>query len=83
MIEMIHQQVRVFIQSTESPQIIEKKFHISRAEAQHWIEQQRWNLNLQVSQIGLQNAHEALAKIGIDMSSVFLKDMCAPWVILK
>lgn len=83
MIEMIHQQVRVFIQSTESPQIIEKKFHLSQAEAQHWIEQQRWNLDLQVSQIGLQNAHEALAKIGIDMSSVFLKDMCAPWVILK
>jgi sulfonate transport system substrate-binding protein len=82
-IEMIQEQVKHFIADDQSPSIIEKKFHLNIAEAKEWIGQQRWNLNHDISRLGLQNAHTALTQIGIDMSQVRLEDLCAPWLNLK
>jgi hypothetical protein len=82
-IEMIQEQVKLFIADDQSPSIIEKKFHLNIVEAKEWIGQQRWNLNHDISRLGLQNAHAALTQIGIDMSQVRLEDLCAPWLNLK
>ena len=82
-IDMIQKQVKLFIADDLSPQIIEKKFHLNIEEARNWISQQKWNLNHDISKLGLQNAHAALTQIGIDMSNVHLEDMCAPWLKLK
>ncbi len=82
-IEMIQEQVKLFIADDQSPSIIEKKFHLNIVEAKEWIGQQRWNLNHDISRLGLQNAHAALTQIGIDMSQVLLEDLCAPWLNLK
>jgi ABC-type nitrate/sulfonate/bicarbonate transport system substrate-binding protein len=83
MIDMIQQQVRDFVADDNSPKLIEKKFHLNLAEAKNWIGQQKWNLNHDISKLGLQNAHAALEQIGMDMSQVHLKEMCAPWLNLK
>jgi ABC-type nitrate/sulfonate/bicarbonate transport system substrate-binding protein len=82
-IDMIQKQVKLFIADDQSPSIIEKKFHLNIDEAKEWIGQQKWNLNHDISKLGLQNAHTALTQIGIDMSKVNLSDMCAPWLCLK
>jgi sulfonate transport system substrate-binding protein len=82
-IEMIQEQVKLFIADDQSPSIIKKKFHLNIVEAKEWIGQQRWNLNHDISRLGLQNAHAALTQIGIDMSQVRLEDLCAPWLNLK
>jgi hypothetical protein len=82
-IDMIQKQVKLFITDDQSPSIIEKKFHLNIDEAKEWIGQQKWNLNHDISKLGLQNAHAALTQIGIDMSKVNLSDMCAPWLNLK
>ncbi len=82
-IEMIQEQVKLFIADDQSPSIIEKKFHLNIVEAKEWIGQQRWNLNHDISRLGLQNAHAALTQIGIDMSQVRLEDLFAPWLNLK
>lgn len=82
-IEMIQRQVQLFINDPLSPNVIEKKFHLNVEEAKNWIHQQKWNLNHDISELGLQNAHSALSRIDIDMSQVQLKNLCAPWLNLK
>ncbi len=82
-IEMIQEQVKLFIADDQSPSIIEKKFNLNIDEAKDWIGQQKWNLNHDISRLGLQNAHAALTQIGIDMSQVRLEDLFAPWLNLK
>lgn len=82
-IEMIQEQVKIFIADDQSPFIIEKKFNLNIDEAKDWIGQQKWNLNHDISRLGLQNAHAALTQIGIDMSQVRLEDLFAPWLNLK
>ena len=84
MLEAIAVQVRSFLHDPNTPVEISKQFQLSPENAQKWLSEQEWHHNKNVIQKNeIIHAMNALQRVGIDMTSVKLNELFAPWITLK
>lgn len=81
LLDVIAEQVSSFVSSSNTPKEISKHFQLTEENAKIWLKEQRWNDNTNnIHKNEIVNAIEALERIGIDMKTININDLFAPWL---
>jgi hypothetical protein len=83
LLDIIENQVTCFLADSETPAEIHQQFKLSEQNAKIWLSEQQWHHHQNtLSKSELENAMQALNRVGINMSQIHLEDLYAPWIHL-
>lgn len=81
MLDIIEDQVNIFLKDKNTPFEISKQFQLSEQNAAEWLSEQKWHHNKNIiHQNEIEHALHSLQRVGINMKHVQLKDLFAPWI---
>ncbi|MEY2764476.1 MAG: hypothetical protein RLZZ205_900 [Bacteroidota bacterium] len=81
---IIEEQVKDFLKDENTALEISKQFQLSEQNASEWLSQQNWHHNKNILyQNEIEHALHSLHRVGMDMNSIQLKDLIAPWITLQ
>lgn len=84
MLDIIEDQVKIFLADSHTPLEISKQFQLSEQNASEWLSEQKWHHNQNIiDKNEIERALQSLQRVGIDMDNVPLKDLFAPWINIK
>ncbi len=81
-LEVINKESAAFVVSPNSVALLQERFNMSEVDARTWLLRTVWSSDYSVRHLGLENAKQALIKIGSATRSLSIEHLCCEWVTL-
>lgn len=79
-LQIMNAECITFKQDNSSAIYLSKRFDMSLAEARNWLQETQWNYDYNVRKLGMENARDSLAGIGMCDSSLNIDKLGAPLI---
>lgn len=83
MLAAIRPEIMRWVDDSQTPENISRRFSLDAHQAKQWLMNQRWNPTPHVRQMSLENAWRALAEVGMSPELPNFQHLCAPWITLE
>lgn len=81
-LQIMNAECITFKQDNSSAVYLSKRFDMSLAEARTWLMDTHWNYDYNVRRVGLENARDSLAAIGMCDENFIVDQLGAPWITI-
>lgn len=81
-LQIMNAECITFKQDNSSAVYLSKRFDMSLAEARTWLMDTHWNYDYNVRRVGLENARDSLAAIGMCDKNLIVDQLGAPWITI-